>query len=147
VAEIAVRQAVDAGPPGGYRPRSYTGGFLDIFTVFFLVRFTKRPLRFFGIVGLATLSIGMAELLYLLFDRIYFHSPLADRPALLLAALFIVLGVQIFALGLLGELIIFTHAGSSKDYQIDRVVQYADAREDQVRAGGLPDAAKASSVR
>jgi glycosyltransferase involved in cell wall biosynthesis len=124
VAEIAVRQAVDAGPPGGYRPRSYTGGFLDIFTVFFLVRFTKRPLRFFGIVGLATLSIGMAELVYLLIDRIYFHSPLADRPALLLAALFIVLGVQIFALGLLGELIIFTHAGSSKDYQIDRVVQY-----------------------
>jgi hypothetical protein len=38
-----------------------------------------------------------------------------------------VLGVQIFALGLLGELIIFTHAGGSKDYQIDRVVPYADA--------------------
>jgi glycosyltransferase involved in cell wall biosynthesis len=132
VAEVAVRQAVDNGPPGGtYRPRSYTSGFLDIFTVFFLVRFTKRPLRFFGMVGLATLSIGMAELLYLVFDRIYFHSPLADRPALLLAALFIVLGVQIFALGLLGELIIFTHAGNSKDYQIDRVVQYPDSLGDQ----------------
>jgi len=39
----------------------------------------------------------------------------------------IVLGVQIFALGLLGELIIFTHAGGSKDYQVDRVVQYPGA--------------------
>jgi hypothetical protein len=53
-----------------------------------------------------------------------FHTPLADRPALLLASLFIVLGVQIFALGLLGELIIFTHAGGSKDYQVDRIIQY-----------------------
>jgi hypothetical protein len=44
---------------------------------------------------------------------------------LLLASLFIVLGVQIFALGLLGELIIFTHAGGSKDYQVDRVIHYS----------------------
>jgi hypothetical protein len=66
-------------------------------------------------------------LLYLVIDRVVFHTPLADRPALLLAALFIVLGVQIFALGLLGELIIFTHAGGSKDYQVDRVIQYSGA--------------------
>ena len=38
--------------------------------------------------------------------------------------LLIVLGVQVFALGLLGELIIFTHGGGRKDYQVDRVVQY-----------------------
>jgi hypothetical protein len=111
-----------------YRPRNYTRGLLDIFNVFFLVRFTKKPLRFFGMIGVATLSLGMLELLYLIFERIYFHSPLADRPALLLASLLIVLGVQMFALGLLGELIIFTHAGGSKDYKVDRVIQYADAK-------------------
>jgi glycosyltransferase involved in cell wall biosynthesis len=127
VAEIALRQAKDHSGPGAYPPRSYMRGFLDIFTVFFLVRFTKRPLRFFGMVGVATLSIGVLELLYLVIDRVVFHTPLADRPALLLAALFIVLGVQIFALGLLGELIIFTHAGGSKDYQVDRVIQYSGA--------------------
>jgi glycosyltransferase involved in cell wall biosynthesis len=124
VAEVAVRQAKDTGP-GAYPARSYMRGFLDIFTVFFLVRFTKRPLRFFGMVGVATLSIGVLELLYLVIDRVVFHTPLADRPALLLASLFIVLGVQIFALGLLGELIIFTHAGGSKDYQVDRVIHYS----------------------
>ena len=124
VAEIAVRQASDKLRPGAYPPRSYMRGFLDIFTVFFLVRFTKRPLRFFGMAGVAVLAIGVLELFYLVFERIVFHSPLADRPALLLAALFIVLGVQIFALGLLGELIIFTHAGGSKDYQVDRVIHY-----------------------
>jgi hypothetical protein len=62
-----------------------------------------------------------------MFDRIWFGSPLADRPAMLLASLLIVLGVQIFALGLLGELIIFTHAGGNRDYQVDRVIQYPDA--------------------
>jgi hypothetical protein len=68
--------------------------------------------------------MGAAELLYLLYQRVALALPLADRPALLLAVLFIVLGVQIFALGLLGELIIFAHAGGSKDYQVDQVVQF-----------------------
>jgi glycosyltransferase involved in cell wall biosynthesis len=124
VAEVAVRQSNLDRHREIYRPRKYLRGFLDIFNVFFLVRFTKRPLRFFGMIGVATLSVGMIELLYLVIDRIFFHSPLADRPALILASLLIVLGVQIFALGLLGELVIFTHAGGSKDYQVDRVIQY-----------------------
>ncbi|MDP9009219.1 MAG: glycosyltransferase [Pseudomonadota bacterium] len=132
VAEIAVRQAMDNSRPDAYKARSYMRGFLDIFTVFFLVRFTKRPLRFFGMVGVATLSLGLLELVYLVFDRVVFHTPLADRPALLLASLFIVLGVQIFALGLLGELIIFTHAGGSKDYQVDRVIHYPGATPNAV---------------
>jgi glycosyltransferase involved in cell wall biosynthesis len=127
VAEVAVRQSNLDRHREIYRPRKYLRGFLDIFNVFFLVRFTKRPLRFFGMIGVATLSVGMIELLYLVVDRIFFHSPLADRPALILASLLIVLGVQIFALGLLGELVIFTHAGGSKDYQVDRVIQYPRA--------------------
>jgi hypothetical protein len=49
---------------------------------------------------------------------------LADRPVLLISSLTVVLGLQLFALGLLGELIIFTHAGGLKDYQIDRVIEY-----------------------
>jgi glycosyltransferase involved in cell wall biosynthesis len=124
VTEVNVRQSKSDRHDEMYRPKSYTRGFLDIFSIFFLVRFTKRPLRFFGMVGVGTLSLGLLELAYLLFDRVVFHSALADRPALLLASLLIVLGVQIFALGLLGELIIFTHAGATKDYQVDRVIHY-----------------------
>jgi glycosyltransferase involved in cell wall biosynthesis len=127
VREIPVRQSKDDRRQELYRPRSYARGFLDIFSIFFLVRFTKKPLRFFGMIGITTLSVGVLELLYLVIDRIFFHSPLADRPALLLASLLIVLGVQIFALGLLGELIIFTHAGGAKDYKVDRVIHYPEA--------------------
>ena len=55
-----------------------------------------------------------------------FLHPLADRPALLLSSLLVVLGMQLFALGLLGELIIFTHARDIKDYQIEEVVRYPE---------------------
>ena len=138
VRQVPVRQSKDDRRDEMYRPRTYTRGILDIFTMFFLVRFTKKPLRFFGMIGIATFSLGILELMYLIFERLYFHSPLADRPALLLASLLIVLGVQIFALGLLGELIIFTHAGGAKDYKVDRVIQYSEPT-----AGGVPDPAKA----
>ena len=89
-------------------------------------RFTKKPLRFFGMIGVAAFTLGALALLYLVFERLYFQNPLADRPALLLASLLIVLGVQIFALGLLGELIIFAHAGGNKDYQVDRIIQFPE---------------------
>jgi glycosyltransferase involved in cell wall biosynthesis len=98
-----------------------TRNFLDLFTVFFLVRFTKKPLRFFGMVGVTTFAIGALTVMWLLIDRVFFAHGLASRPALLLSSLLVVLGLQLFALGLLGELIIFTHARSIKDYKVERV--------------------------
>jgi hypothetical protein len=61
-------------------------------------------------------------------ERLFFGVALADRPVLLLSSLMVVLGLQLFALGLLGELIIFTHAAGMKDYQIDRVIEFPRAR-------------------
>jgi hypothetical protein len=57
-------------------------------------------------------------------QRLFFHQALANRPALLLSSLLIVLGLQVFALGLLGELIIFTHAKDLKDYQVERIIEF-----------------------
>jgi hypothetical protein len=54
-----------------------------------------------------------------------------QRPALLLASLLVVLGLQLFALGLLGELMIFTHARGLKDYQIERVIQFSAETNDR----------------
>jgi hypothetical protein len=64
-------------------------------------------------------------------------EPLADRPALLLACLFLVLGVQLFALGLLGELIIFTHARELKDYKVANIIE-ASGKE-QTKSLGRAD--------
>jgi len=114
-----------------YTPREYARGFLDIFTVFFLVRFTKKPLRFFGMVGITLFAIGSVLLAWLVAERLLFDQALAERPALLLSTLLVVLGLQLFALGLLGELMIFTHARSIKDYQIERIIHFDQAERDR----------------
>jgi glycosyltransferase involved in cell wall biosynthesis len=132
VSEIDVRQSGKDHFEGVYRIREYTHRVLDIFTVFFLVRFTKKPLRFFGMVGVSTFSIGLVITLILVVQRLFFDQALADRPALLLATLMVVLGLQLFAIGLLGELIIFTHAKTIKDYQVDRVISFPSVAEGHI---------------
>jgi hypothetical protein len=124
VHEVEVRQSPKDHFTGRHPGREYLHRVLDIFTVFFLVRFTKKPLRFFGMIGASTFTVGALLLLYLVVDRLGFRHALADRPALLLSSLLVVMGLQLFALGLLGELIIFTHARGIKDYQVEEVIEY-----------------------
>jgi glycosyltransferase involved in cell wall biosynthesis len=126
ISEVALRQSPLDRLERIYRPKEYVRHMLDLFSIFFLVRFTKRPLRFFGMLGVATFGIGAALIVVLSAQRLFFDEKLADRPALLLAALLVVLGMQVFALGLLGELIIFTHARGMKDYRVQEVIQYPD---------------------
>jgi glycosyltransferase involved in cell wall biosynthesis len=124
VREIDLRQSPKDRFEGIYQPRDYTRGLLDIFTVFFLVRFTKKPLRFFGMIGVSTFAVGALAVLAMIVERLLFGHGLTERPALLLASLLVVLGLQFFALGLLGELLIFTHARGLKDYQVERVIHF-----------------------
>jgi glycosyltransferase involved in cell wall biosynthesis len=58
VLEVEVRQSERDRFEGVYRPREYAHLVLDVFTVFFLVRFTKKPLRFFGMLGASMFGIG-----------------------------------------------------------------------------------------
>jgi hypothetical protein len=127
-AEIDIRQSNKDVFDGSYRAREYAHSLLDIFTVFFLVRFTKKPLRFFGMIGATTFSAGVLITLWLVIERFFMGVSLADRPALLLSSLLIVLGMQVFAIGLLGELMIFTHAREMKDYKIDQVIEATPER-------------------
>jgi len=105
-----------------YSPGTYVQRMLDIFTIFFLVKFTKKPLRFFGILGSSVFTVGFLVLLYLLFAKVFQGVALAGRPILLLGTLLVVLGVQVFAIGLIGEIIIFTHAKDIKEYTIDQII-------------------------
>jgi glycosyltransferase involved in cell wall biosynthesis len=125
VREVELRQSPKDRFRGHYRLREYLHRFLDVLTVFFLVRFTKKPLRFFGTIGFIAAGIGGVATAIIVVQRLFFGQPLADRTALLLASLLVVLGVQTFALGLIGELIIFTHASGMKEYTIRRVIQAA----------------------
>lgn len=124
VTEIDVSQSSKDRYVRGYSFREYLRSIIDIFSIFFITRFTKRPLRFFGTAGAVTASIGGAALCWLVFERLVFDVSLADRPALMLASLLVVLGLQLFALGLLGEIVIFTHARDMKDYYIEKTIRF-----------------------
>ncbi len=122
VNEVALNETESKQTSGRHSKRDILARFLDLFAIVFLTRFTKRPLRFFGTIGSVLLAVGAVVLGYLVVQRLFFGIALADRPALLLASLMVVLGLQVFALGLLGELIIFTHAKDIKEYTIEKIV-------------------------
>jgi hypothetical protein len=136
VREVELAQSPKDDFRGRYRLREYLHRVLDILTLFFLVRFTKKPLRFFGTIGFLVAALGLLFLAVLIVQRLFFEVALADRPALLLSSLMLVLGVQIFALGLIGELIIFTHARDLKEYAVRRVIGVEDGPEED--DGELP---------
>jgi len=122
VTEIDVAQSERDTAPKVYASGVYLRRILDILTVFFLVKFTKKPLRFFGLIGSSVLAFGGLILLIVIVQRLFFGVGLGDRPALVLSSLFVVLGVQLLALGLIGELIIFTHARDIKEYTIEKIL-------------------------
>lgn len=95
---------------------------LDLVSIFFLVKFTKKPLRFFGSTGLIAFLAGLIFTAVLAYQRLFLEKALADRPALLLGLLLMVLGVQLFALGIVGELVIFTNARQMREYTIEKIV-------------------------
>ena len=95
---------------------------LDLITAFFLIRFIKRPFRFFGGFGFSVLAIGGLVTAYLVFARLVFGEALVDRPALILSSLMIVLGIQIISVGLIGEIITFSFTREHKDYKVERIV-------------------------
>jgi glycosyltransferase involved in cell wall biosynthesis len=80
-------------------------GFLDLLTILFNSKYGKRPLHLFGLLGTGCLVIGVAINLYLTYLWLFENIWLANRPLLFLGVLLIILGIQFFSLGLLGEMI------------------------------------------
>ncbi len=113
--------------PGKFRKSKsfseYLQRSLDILTVVFLTKYSKKPIHFLGFVGgVFTLFGGLIEI-YLFLYRILGYGPIAGRPLLLLGSLLLVIGIQMVAMGLIGEMIIFTHAGDIKEYNIEEILE------------------------
>ena len=79
-------------------------GFLDLLTVLFLTRFAARPMHFFGSLGSLAFAGGFLISLWLSIDKLVFGHPIGDRPLLLFGVLLILVGVQMFTTGLLGQM-------------------------------------------
>lgn len=84
----------------------YLRGFLDLITVFFLTRFARRPMLFFGSLGTIGFLAGFVALVYLTVVKLVYGAPIGGRPMLFLGVMLILLGAQSFLAGLLGEMIV-----------------------------------------
>ena len=95
--------------------RLFKGAF-DLLTLKFLTKYGQNPLHFFGYLGSGFFFVGTIFGAYLTFIKFFFGEHIGSRPLLLLAILLILLGVQFFSLGLLGEMI--TSQSKRKGYII-----------------------------
>ena len=123
VVEIDVPQARRDAARRVERPRTYVHRFVDVLSVFFLTRFTRRPLRFFGPLGAGCAAVGIVGLGVVVVQRLIFDVALAERPALILSSLLVALGLQVLAIGLIGELIVFIHARSMRQYRVREIIE------------------------
>jgi len=98
-------------------------GMMDLLTVFFLLKYERRPAHFFGAVGAVVTAAGLAVLTYL--TVIWFMGEqIGRRPLLILGVLCVVVGVQILATGLIAELIV--HLGAAQaPYVVRRRLEHA----------------------
>jgi len=89
-------------------------GFVDLLTVIFTTRYIRRPMHLFGFMGATSFFVGFLISAYLSYDWWINGTPLYNRPLLALGALLIVVGVQFFSVGLLGEFMVHSSHDDSE---------------------------------
>ncbi|MDG1250893.1 MAG: glycosyltransferase family 2 protein [Flavobacteriaceae bacterium] len=101
-------------------------GFLDLITIWFINKFGKRPMYFFGLWGSLMLILGFCFTLYLGLDKLFFDVQarlITNRPEFYIALTLMLLGSQFFIAGFLGE-IILRNKKNKKRYTIKEKINY-----------------------
>lgn len=117
-----------------YGYRRYLRGLLDLLTVIFITRFAKRPMHLLGLSGVVACAVGGGTLAFFVLAH-FLHVAgiftddswiLHDRPALSLGVLLIMVGIQFFTIGLLGELFVtrFSGRGDDRGYSVRDILDH-----------------------
>jgi len=120
--EVKCEHQEERGKTGFYSLSEYLSRLIDIFTLYFNTRFTRKPLRFFSSIGVIFLMLGLVLTFFILAQKLLFGLPVGNRPLLILAIFLMVIGVQSASIGLLGEIIVFTHGRQRKEYVIEKKI-------------------------
>ena len=133
IVEVPIKNIVRPGGKSHYGLSRTLRVFFDIITIRFLMRYMTRPLHFFGPPGLLGMFFGGAILAGLLFEKIFLRVPIFIQhgPLMILGMMLCLFGVQLLAVGLVGELLMRTHFESRKNpvYRIERVFGASRAAE------------------
>lgn len=105
----------------------FINGFLDLISLWFFSRFGKRPMHFFGAMGVLMFTIGFLSAAYIggsKLYKLYNDMPtilVVDNPFLYIALISMLIGIQLFVAGFLGELIIINQP-TEKRYKISEII-------------------------
>ena len=122
VAEVPVNHRPRGHGRSRYGMERYLRGFFDLLTVTFMGRYRYRPLHLFGGLGLLLGGLGFVLLTYLTVVKLTGHA-IGQRPLLTLGVLLVVVGIQLFSLGLVGELVTSLHEERTGDRErVDALV-------------------------
>ena len=92
-----------------YGADRFIKGFLDLITLWFIHKFGKRPMHFFGLIGTVMLLIGFIFSIFLGIDKLFIEKSgrlITERPEFYIALVTMIIGSQFFLAGFLGEIIL-----------------------------------------
>jgi glycosyltransferase involved in cell wall biosynthesis len=95
----------------------FVNGFLDLITIWFISKFGKRPMHFFGLLGSLMFFIGFILTIYLGIDKLFIHKTarlITNRPEFYIALTTMIIGTQLFLAGFLGEIILRTKSNEER---------------------------------
>jgi len=100
----------------------FINGFLDLITIWFISRFAKRPMHFFGLLGVLMFIVGFGFAFYLGLEKLYFNPTgrlISERPEFFIALTTMVIGTQFFVAGFLGEIILQSRNNKERYHVIE----------------------------
>jgi len=110
-----------------FGPGRFVKGFLDLLSIFFVGKFAKRPMHFFGPIGVLSFMVGFVITCYLIFEKLMSianHTPyrnITDQPLFYLSLVAILIGTQLFLTGFIAELVSRNSTERNK-YHIEKVI-------------------------
>lgn len=134
VGEIVVEHHPRRHGVSKFGAKRFYRGLMDLLTVYFLLKYDRKPLHFFGLFGGVSTLAGFAVCAYLTALKLAGH-PIGHRPLLILGILLIVVGVQILATGLIAELVVHLGGRDQAPYEISREVGAGSGERDRVGKG------------
>lgn len=97
----------------------FINGFLDLLSISFISKFSKRPMHFFGLWGSVSFFVGFLILAYLSAAKLFFNEyKMTERPLFFLGLLTVIFGTQLFITGFITELISRSSEDRNK-YQVE----------------------------
>jgi len=122
VGELAVRHHPRQSGESKYGWDRLYKGLLDLLTVLFITKYTRRPLHLFGVIGLLALAVGFLIDAWLAFLWVFRGEALSQRPLLILGVLLMLAGLQVLTTGLLAEMTTHKTFRRADSYSVREIV-------------------------